>query len=58
MFLLTYATCLGYLIFRPALEMAFEDEELSSPDAPVQAREMIVDFVVHGMMVDPPETKL
>lgn len=83
MFLIAYATCLGYLIFSPPLEMAFEDEELSSPDALVRAsrvtlpswtalvdeelsspdalvraREMIVDFVVRGMMVDPVEAKL
>src|SRR6266851_5624902 len=57
MFLIAYATCLGYLIFSPPLEMTFEDEELSSPDALVRAREMIVDFVVRGMMVDPVEAK-
>jgi len=57
MFLIAYATCLGYLIFSPPLEMSFEDEELSSPDALVRVREMIVDFVVRGMMVDPVEAK-
>ena len=58
MFLIAYATCLGYLIFSPALEMALEAEELSSPDALARTRAMIVDFVVRGMMVDPVEAKL
>ena len=56
MFLIAYATCLGYLTFSPPLEMVFEDEELSSPGVLEQARKMIVDFVVRGMMVDPVET--
>jgi TetR/AcrR family transcriptional regulator len=53
MFLLAITTCMSYPIFTPYLELAFEDEDLSSPDALVRAREMIVDFVVHGIMVDP-----
>src|SRR5215472_4628895 len=52
-FVFSYATCLGYLVFGPALEMGFEEGELSSPDALQQAREIIVDYVVHGIMVDP-----
>jgi TetR/AcrR family transcriptional regulator len=59
MFSIAYATCLSYLTFSPILEMAFfEEEDLSSPAALERAREVIVDFVVHGMMVDPTETKL
>jgi AcrR family transcriptional regulator len=53
MFLLAITTCMSYPIFTPYLELAFEDEDLSSPDALLRAREMIVDFVVHGIMVDP-----
>ena len=53
MFLMAITTCMSYPIFVPYLEMAFEDEDLSSPDALVRAREMIVDFVVHGITVDP-----
>lgn len=53
MFLLAITTCMSYPIFTPYLELAFEDADLSSPDALVRAREMIVDFVVHGIMVDP-----
>ena len=52
-FLMAITTCMSYPIFTPYLEMAFEDEDLSSPEALVRAREMIVDFVVHGLFVDP-----
>jgi hypothetical protein len=57
MFLMAITACMSYPIFTPYLEIAFEDEDLSSPDALVRAREMIVDFVVHGIMVDPEQTK-
>jgi TetR/AcrR family transcriptional regulator len=57
MYYIAYALCQSYLTFIPLLEMAFKDEDLSSPDALVRAREMIVDFVVHGIMVDPGEAK-
>ena len=53
MFLMAITTCMSYPIFTPYLELAFEDEDLSSPDALVRAREMIVNFVVHGIIVDP-----
>jgi AcrR family transcriptional regulator len=53
MFLMAITTCMSYPIFTPYLEMAFEGEDLSSPDALVRAREMIVNFVVHGIIVDP-----
>ena len=56
MFSLAYATCLSYLTFNPLLEIAF-GEDLSSPEAMERAREMIVEFVVHGMMVDSSEAK-
>lgn len=57
MFTIAYATCLSYLTFSPLLEQAFE-EDLLSPDALERAREMIVEFVVRGMMDDSPETTL
>ena len=53
MFLMAITTCMSYPIFTPYLEMAFEDEDHSSPEALVRAREMIVNFVVHGIVVDP-----
>ena len=57
MFTIAYSTCLSYLTFTPMLEIAFE-EDLSSPDALKRAREMIADFVIEGIMTDPPEAKL
>ena len=53
MFTIAYSTCLSYLTFTPMLEIAFE-EDLSSPDALKRAREMIADFVIEGIMTDPP----
>jgi AcrR family transcriptional regulator len=57
MFTIAYSTCLSYLTFTPLLEIAFE-EDLSSPDALERAKELIAEFVIDGMMVDPPEAKL
>jgi TetR/AcrR family transcriptional regulator len=57
MFTIAYSTCLSYLTFTPLLELAFE-EDLSSPDALERAKELIAEFVIDGMMVDPPEAKL
>ncbi len=57
MFLMAITTCMSYPIFTPYLSLAFKDEDLSSPGALVRAREMIVDFVVHGIMVDPEQAK-
>jgi AcrR family transcriptional regulator len=52
---ITYSSCLSYLTFIPRWEMVLEGEDLSSPDALARAREMIADFVIHGIMVDPGE---
>lgn len=52
LFYIIYAVCQSYLTTIPFMEMAFEGEDLSSPDALKQAREMIVDFVIHGVMAD------
>ena len=57
MLIMAYSTSLSYLTFTPMLEIAFE-EDLSSPDALERAREMIAEFVIEGIMTDPPEAKL
>ena len=45
--------CWSYLTSIPLYQMLLTGEDLSSAEALVRAREYIVDFVVHGMMVDP-----
>jgi len=46
--------CLSYLTFIPLYQMfILPGEDLSSPEALARAREHIVEFVVHGMMIDP-----
>ena len=45
--------CWSYLSSIPLYQMLLVDEDLSSVAALTRAREYIVDFVVHGMMVDP-----
>ena len=54
MLIMAYSTCLSYLTFTPMFEIAFE-EDLSSPDALERAREMVAEFVIEGIIVDPPE---
>ena len=50
--------CLSYLTFIPLYQMVIRPgEDLFSAPAIARAREYIVDFVVHGMMIDLPETK-
>lgn len=50
--------CISYLTYIPLLQMVQTivgpGEELSSPPALARAREYIVAFVVHGMMIDLP----
>lgn len=49
--------CLSYLTYIPLYHMVVHpDEDLSSAAALARAREYIVAFVVHGMMIDLPET--
>ncbi len=49
--------CISYLTYMPLYQMALHlDEDLSSDAALSRAREHIVAFVVHGMMIDFPET--
>lgn len=54
---LAYTTCMSYLTYTPILEIGFEMKDFTSPDTLVQTREMIVEFVLHGMMVDSEEAK-
>jgi TetR/AcrR family transcriptional regulator len=50
--------CLSYLTFTPLYQMVIHPgEDLFSAAALARAREYIVDFVVHGMMIDLPETE-
>jgi hypothetical protein len=53
--------CISYLTYIPLLEMvqkmAGPGEDLSSPAALARAREYIVAFVVHGMMIDLPQAE-
>ena len=50
------AFCWSYLASIPLYQM-FADEDLSSAAALVQARAYLVDFIVHGMMVDPKDNE-
>ncbi|MBE3561812.1 MAG: TetR family transcriptional regulator [Ktedonobacteraceae bacterium] len=56
-FFITFMTSMSYLTFAPMLEIAFEGEDLLSPDALARARETIVDLAIRGMLVDPQEAK-
>jgi TetR/AcrR family transcriptional regulator len=50
--------CLAYLTYIPLYQMVIRPgEDLFSAAAIARAREYIVDFVVHGMMIDLPETE-
>ncbi len=49
--------CWSYLASIPLYQMFLAGEDLSSAPALARAREYIVAFVVHGMIVDPAETK-
>jgi TetR/AcrR family transcriptional regulator len=48
--------CWTYLASIPLYQMFHAGEDLSSAAALARAREYITDFVIHGMMTDPPET--
>jgi AcrR family transcriptional regulator len=43
----------NFLGMFPVNHLFFPDEDLSSPEAMAQAREHIIEFVVHGLMNDP-----
>jgi TetR/AcrR family transcriptional regulator len=49
--------CMSYLTFIPLYQMIlFPGEDLSSTEALARAREYLVASIVHGMMIDLPET--
>jgi TetR/AcrR family transcriptional regulator len=49
--------CLAYLTYTPLYQMILPGEDLSSAAALARAREYIVAFIVHGMMVDPKDNE-
>ena len=49
--------CQSYLASLPLYQMILPGEDVSSADALARAREYIVDFVVHGIIVNPLKTK-
>jgi AcrR family transcriptional regulator len=49
--------CLAYLTFTPLYQMILRNEDVSSTAALARARKYIVDFIVHGMMVDPKDNE-
>lgn len=48
----------GYLGMFPLNRLFLPAEDFSSPEAQARAKEYIVDFVVHGLLADPVESKL
>ena len=51
-FSIAYATCMGYLNSIPLMEMTFTEEDFSSQEALKRVREIMVEFVIHGIMID------
>lgn len=49
--------CLAYLTYIPLYQMILRDEDVSSAAALARARAYIVDFIVHGIMVDPKDNE-
>jgi AcrR family transcriptional regulator len=49
--------CWSYLTSIPLYQTILPGEDLSSSAALKRVREQIIEFVVHGIMVDPPETR-
>ena len=49
--------CQSYLAFLPLYQMILPGEDVSSAAALARGREYIIDFVVHGIMVDTSEKK-
>ncbi len=49
--------CLTYLASLPLYQMLLPGENISSAENRTRAREYIIDFVIHGMMIDLPETQ-
>jgi TetR/AcrR family transcriptional regulator len=51
-FSIAYTSCISYLNSIPLMEMTFSGEDFSSQEALTRAREIIVEFVIHGIMID------
>jgi hypothetical protein len=50
---IAFTTCMSYLNSIPFIEMMFSNEGLSSQKTLLQARDVIVEFVIHGIMANP-----
>lgn len=57
-FTLVFQICQSYLAFLPLYQVIQPEKDFSSPDALARARDHITAFIVAGIMVDLPETKL
>lgn len=57
-FTLVFQICQSYLAFLPLYQMIQPEQDFFSPAALARAREHITTFIVAGIMVDVPETKL
>jgi TetR/AcrR family transcriptional regulator len=51
-----YDLCLSSQTALPRYRMTMKERDFSSPEALMRARAQLVDFIVHGIMVDPPST--
>jgi TetR/AcrR family transcriptional regulator len=49
--------CMSHLSFIPLYQMVLPGEDVSSAAALARARKYIVNFVIHGIMIDPQEAK-
>ncbi len=49
---IAFTTCIAYLNSIPFMELTFNEEDFSSQDALVKTREIIADFVIHGIMAN------
>src|SRR5690242_4318536 len=56
-FIVMINVCRWYMCSLPLYQRMLPGENLSSPEVMARAREQIVRFVIHGVMVDPPDTK-
>ena len=57
MFSIAYTACMSYLSSIPVIEIAFNEKDLSSQEALIRAREIIVEFVILRIMIDPQDAK-
>ncbi len=56
-FIVMISMCRWYMCSLPLYQRMLPEEKLSSPEVLARAREQIVRFVIHGVMVDPLEPK-